>query len=285
MAFDGEAMWVASQLGGTFRIDAGGAFDRPGAITPIVLDAQVLRLAYDGEAHVWFTAYGANQVIAVNRVSRRVVRLDAEGPYPIAAGFGFMWVGNFNASTVTAFDIGTFQRRFTISLGANRGQPTALAFDGSYMWIGTTGGALLQVDGSGSIVNSQSLADSAIGALAFDGAILWVVTGGFGSLTGSVQRIDVLSGHPTTFGPTGFSGEELLCDGSTMWVYDASQATSGAFQSALVRRDCASGAQRDALALNEILNGWAFDGTHVWTATVASGASLQNARVRKILAV
>jgi len=285
MAFDGEAMWVATQFGGTFRIDAGGAFDRPGAITPIPLNAQVLRVAYDGQAHLWFTAPSANRVITVNKVSRQFVPIESAAPLPLAAGFGMMWVGNLNANTVTAFDTGTFQRRFTVSLGANGGSPMALAFDGFHMWIGTLTGRLFQVDGGGNTVNSQLLNDNGIRALAFDGAVLWVATGRPGSLTGSIQRVDVVSGRPTGLGPAGFGGEDLLCDGSTMWVYDASQSASGGFQSTLVRRDCATAAQRDALAVNEILNGWAFDGTHVWTATVASGAQPQTARVRKILAV
>lgn len=286
MAFDGEAMWVASTLGGTFRIDAGGAFDRPGAITPIPLDAQVFRVAYDGEAHLWFSAPIANRVIAVNKMSRRVVPLDSEVPFPLAAGFGFMWVGNFSASTVTAFDIGTFQRRFTVALGADgANNPTVLAFDGFFMWVGTLQGRLFQIDGAGNIVNSQLINDNGIRALAFDGAALWVVGGSLGTLTGSVQRIDAVTGRPTTLGATGFAGEDLLCDGSAMWVYDAAQSPAAGFQSSLVRRDCATAQQRDAMALNEVLNAWAFDGTHVWAATVASGAPAQNARVRKILAV
>jgi hypothetical protein len=287
MAFDGEAMWVASVQGGSFRMSADGPLGAAGAVTPVPLGAPVFRAAYDGVAHVWFSAPTVQRVIAVNKATRRVVPIDQPGtPFALAAGGGLMWVGNLGANSVSAYDTGTLQRRFTTSLApANAGQPMALAFDGTLMWVGTTNGRLVRLRGDGTIADSFGFNDIGLRGLAFDGALMWLVIGAFATEGGSVERADAVSAAPAALGARNFAGEELLCDGSVMWTYDAtrSAAAQPAFRSTLTRRDCATAQPRDTIAFNEVLACWAFDGTHLWAASFPDGSSLDTARVRKLL--
>ncbi len=286
MAYDGQDMWGASQFGGAFRMAGRGPLNVAGAVTPVNLGTPVFGAAYDGLAHVWFSATQADRVFAVNRQTLRVTPVTSAGtPFPLALGAGMMWVGNFAAGSVSAFDIGTFQLRFSVNVAASGGgAPQALAFDGTAMWVGCSNGRLLRVNTQGAVEFSQGFNDIGIRGLAFDGAVLWLVTGQLFGTNGQVDRIDVLTGQRPA-GATVFSGDELLCDGSQMWVYDAVQSDAAGFQAALARRDCATGSVQGSMAINQLLSGWAFDGTHAWAALRANGSALDTIRVRKILAV
>lgn len=286
MAFDGQDMWAASQFGGAFRLAGRGPLGDSGAVTPVSLGAPVLAVAYDGVANLWFSSAQADRLFVVDRNTLRVTQVASAGtPFPLALGAGMMWVGNFGAGTVSAFDIGTLQLRFTVNLVPSNGAaPQALAFDGTAMWVGCSNGRLLRVSAQGAVELSLGFNDIGIRGLAFDGATLWLVTGQLFTTNGQVDRVDVLTGQRPQ-GPAVFSGDELLCDGSLMWVYDALQSDAAGFQAGMARRDCTTGTTLGSLPLNQALSAWAFDGTHIWAALRANNASPETIRVRKILAV
>jgi len=289
MAFDGEAMWVASLNGSAVRMRADGPLNVAGAVTPVALDAPVWRAAYDGEAHVWFSAPADGRLFAVNKATRRPVSIAQPGaPFALAAGGGMMWVGNAAAGTVSAYSLDTLRLIFSTSLApASAGQPLALAFDGSLMWVGTSNGRLVRIGRDGAIVDAFGFNDIGIHGLTFDGALMWLAIGQAFTEGGSVERADAVTAAPAVLGGRDLAGDQVLCDGSSMWIYDATRTAGAqpAFRSTLTRRDCATAQPRDSIAFNEVLTCWAFDGTHVWAASFRDGSNLGAARIRKLLVV
>jgi YVTN family beta-propeller protein len=87
-----------------------------------------------------------------------------------------IWVANYDSSTITRIDAVTNKVLQTITLAANS-YPASIVFDGTYVWVFGTKGYKYDKTGASKLGTPLTLSGSAWGA-AFDGTSIWVSTTG-----------------------------------------------------------------------------------------------------------
>jgi hypothetical protein len=132
-------------------------------------------------------------------------------------------------------------------------EPTAIAFDGTNMWVVDEDNVVIEVSPSGTTLGTFPVGNDPEG-IAFDGTNMWVVNSNDNTVT-------ELSPSGTTLGPYAVGGgpQGIAFDGMNMWVANYYDNT--------VTKLSPSGATLatfPAGELGETTFGIAFDGTHMW---------------------
>ncbi len=138
--------------------------------------------------------------------------------------------------------------------------PTALAWDGTSLWVASWGlELLLRVDGeSGAVVDELPLRDVPA-ALAWDGSTLWVTQ------FSRVLQVDVSSGEVVAEFRVGGVPSALVWDGSSLWVADSGNDT-------LMQVDVESATVVSTVAVGHKPVALAWDGTSLWVANQEPGS-------------
>jgi len=214
-------------------------------------------------------------------------------PRGLAFDGTFIWAANYDSSTVSRVDGWSKQVVQTINLPANS-VPASVVFDGTNVWVFGAKAYKYDKTGASKITNGLALSGSAWGA-AFDGTSIWVsTTGGLDKINittnarttvtvpvtnGAVAwdgtavwvsnidlgivRYDPATGKsapPTGTVATGNAMNHLVFDGVYLWVL--------ADQAGLAQKiDVTTGALVATVAINPDGRGGAFDGSTLWVAT------------------
>jgi hypothetical protein len=142
---------------------------------------------------------------------------------------------------------------WVVGMGAS---PTALAYDGTYMWVSNTAG-LTRIDAYSGIVATVSLSFTPT-ALAFDGTYLWMTA------SNGVYRMIPPSGAAEGPFTAGTTPAALAFDGTAIWV-----ANHGSNN--LTKFRAADGSNLGTFSTPNSPSALAFDGARMW---VANGTSL-----------
>ncbi len=172
----------------------------------------------------------------------------------IASGYTLTRVrpaGGVPSATSTAFNISTYPT-YPVTF---TGQPRAVAFDGTYIWVAGLGGVVKLSPSTGAVVGTYVAGVYPV-ALAFDGTNMWVGNDGDGTVTElSASTGAVLATY------TGFSRpDSLVSDGTNIWVGNYGDGT-------VTKLFASTGAVLGTYATGATIHGMAFDGTNVWVAT------------------
>ncbi len=220
VAFDGESMWISV-------IDANAVVRLhvpDGAImstTSLPNSLSVRGLAYDG-ANVWGVGYASG------------------GASPLAVQF----------SGVTGAILATYP---------TGNGPSAIAFDGTNLWIANTVDQTITImSTAGSVISTLSIAAN---GFAFDGTYMWVDSPP--NVLYKLAKTGSIAGGPFTVGnsPAG-----IAFDGAGIWVANSADNTVSR-----VRND---GTVLGAYSVGVSPTSLAFDGSHMWVTCHSSGSSV-----------
>jgi len=268
IAFDGANIWVANTnsnsltklrasdgaLIGTFAL---GTASQPWA------------LAFDG-SNIWVTNPSwrtVKKLRASDGVLLGTFQVGLDG-FSIAFDGANIWVANYsddNVSKLRASDgalLGTFGLgACAFSLGGIGCNPTAIAFDGTSIWVNTQFAGVMKIRPSdGAVLGTfiPSIFGNPRVGIAFDGANIWAARDGF------VAKLRASDGAVLGSFPAGYP-QGIAFDGTNIWVVDGN--------SDLVRKFRAS----DGLLLGQFQVGHgpqyiAFDGAYVWITNCCSGS-------------
>lgn len=254
-----EQRWdVAACRTATFGLPAGGEDPRD--------------LVFDG-THLWVANRGSNDLSRIDPVTGDGVLVTlpggVEGPESITFDGARIWVGAYGTESgppfpgkVVSVDPGTLATE-VFDLGTLTA-PSALAFDGTYLWAATGfTDSLSRIDPTTGTVDPPLNPSSELdgpSALVYDGTYLWVAN----QDGDTVVRVDVSNGTGTAVAlPVGAEPLGIAADGFSVWT--ANWGTND-----LSRIDIES-LTADTVPLPPFTVsplGIAFDGRNIWT-TVA----------------
>jgi len=271
IAFDGANIWVTNSgsnsvsrlraadglLSGTYKVGSG-----PEGI------------AFDG-TNIWVANSKSNNVMKLSPSDGHVqaTYTVGDGPKALAVVNGIVWVINSRAQTISRLSAKTGA---TLSvLVINSREPQQLAFDGTNVWVSSTGvngsgvsvfgpdgvslpSPLLKLPGAG---NTRSVT----GDLVFDGAHMWVSNYTDGLVTKvSARDLKVISVSPVT------RANRLAYDGTYIWVTNESnkvtklRASDGADMGTMVVQNTPDKPDNPWLPPVFTAGAIAFDGNNIW---------------------
>jgi hypothetical protein len=287
VAFDGTAVWATtgSSLVSKFNRSTGARTD----IAPIGFGAGPGAIAFDG-TNMWTANYADSNVTRVNVATGAKANFAAtHGMSAVAFDGSAIWaVSNdaqqypfcppFPMSCLTGdnayrFDIATGARTdfpFGNTLGGNH--PSAMAFDGTSIWILNRGGEPLYTPPFGttpSLTKLNPTTGASVDypltwggtAIAFDGTNLWITENG--PTAGLVSKIDRSTGAEVVqYATVDMNPKGIAFDGTDIWITNG----SGSTVSLMNRTD----GTHQEFAVGLYPQGLAFDGTNMWVASAGS---------------
>jgi YVTN family beta-propeller protein len=197
-----------------------------------------------------------NNVGLIDPKTNRIVDEIAVGvqPGPIAAGDGFVWIGNVHDRFLTKIDASRRAAVGTISL-ENR-TPTAIAVGAGGVWVAHgLLGELSRIDPEFGSLTKIPVADTAFGApgggVAIEGRSVWAV---FGDST--LARIDVAENRVAGKGLAGIQPSGVAVGSGAVWVSNEGDATvlrfnPDTFEEGPVRAPISVGTRPSAIAFGE----------------------------------
>ena len=283
-AFDGTSIWVAnSGADNVTKVSiTSGATSGPFAV-----GIDPTALAFDG-TNVWVADSGSNDVRKIDPASGAVLDMTTVGTAPSALRVRrYEHVGSRTPAP-------TMSPRSTSRLTAATGPftvgtaPSAIAFDGSSIWVTNSGtNNVTKLDSSGTVLRTFGIGTAPAG-VAFDGLNVWVANSTTNNVTkvtatgiagGGLNARQVATLHwyttNTTFKsyPTGQGPEAVAFDGTNVWVANSGSNTITK-QSVATRRDrckrsrSVRGRRRSC-----------FDGTYIWVAELGKQHGDEGERV------
>jgi PQQ-like domain len=202
VAFDGANIWVVNSSPNTVtKLRASdGANLGEFAVGKVPFNA-----AFDGEA-IWVTNTQGASVTKLRASDGKVLGTftDTGGPIAIICDGTYMWASSFNSVSRFRLDgrqAGTFKVHGAYSL----------AFDGTNIWVPSTGGPLTKLRASdGKVLATYNVGADGSG-IAFDGVNLWFTAGAY---IGVMRRTDGKVLLTKLLG--GVQG--IAFDGANVWV-------------------------------------------------------------------
>jgi len=246
ICFDGDNMWVANQ-GNSFvsKFKASdGTF-----VANYGVQGGPWGMAFDG-SNIWVTNYYSNSISkrrASDGADLGSFGLADSYPKGIACDGAFIWVAGTNYLQRVGID-GLVSGVVGIGGGLND-----VAFDGTYLWVTSSGGFVAKVDRSAMAVVATYPATNPWG-IAFDGAHMWVAN--YGKTIVSKRRVS--DGFEVGYYDVGGNPRGVAFDGVNIWVAVASNNN-------LVKLRASDGAKLGTFgAGGNNPCGVAFDGVNVW---------------------
>ena len=305
-----ELVWqtddMSSRVPEEFRAPAPTVFDGQFHLVAATWDTTTINLYIDGA----LVATKASQGGTLNGSPTTPFRLGGE------ASTGFNYVGLLDDASVwsralTATEISNYSRSrprvtATIPVGGN---PTAMSFDGTNIWVTNVGAGSSKIDpATNTVVATVNAGDSRSGP-AFDGTHLWftcywcgtvkkvdpttntvvatVAVGGnpwgiafdgtniwvANNSAESAQRINPSTTAVTATVPVGVGPWGIAFDGTSIWVTNYGQGNYKMVAGTVSRIDPTANAVTATIAVGGNPTGVTFDGTSIWVANYGLGSA------------
>jgi DNA-binding beta-propeller fold protein YncE len=136
-------------------------------------------------------------------------------PGDVAVGAGAVWVALQGEDQVKRFDVATGELLGTIPLP----QPTAMAIDGTTVWVATADGRLRRIDTRTGAVAVRASTPMVTRIRVGQGGV-WLM-----SFDGKLLRLDPRTGRVVAQVPGAFQAADLAVGAEGVWVYDQNQGT------------------------------------------------------------
>lgn len=172
-------------------------------------------IAFDGQ-FIWIANYGSNTLTKLYENGSAAGTITV-GANPIALAFDgqrHMWVANYGDSSVMGVYTPTGQIEFTFLAGQIGQNPVSLAYDGTNLWVASSGsGQVAEINTISMDATPLTTGSKPVG-LAFDGDNIWVID----SMSATVTKIRVSDNANLGTFNVGRDPSAVAFDGANIWV-------------------------------------------------------------------
>ena len=236
----------------------------------IATDNNPVALANDGN-YVWTANLGDSTLTKIDPVTDTVVdTVDLgvdEGPTSMAFDGTTLWVQLSGPGILAEIDPqhDLLTEYYGVSFNDIQSASSVVAFDGEYLWVGTSGspGTLVEIDPVNGAIITQVPVNYSPSHIAVDGGTLWLSD----SVSCAISRFDIATLAVTDtiyFGdPAVICTSDLAVGGGYLWA-------TGQDSSSVWKIDTRTDAIVEEYLVGSTPTGVIFDGTDVWVANNAS---------------